>query len=306
VKIKSTFGAPALAAGVFLLLFTSNYIDAALLRAQDNIYLSIIVLQLLVFLIPSFFYSKLRGEGFLSKLRLRFFEPDKIIFILLASAALILGSLIMSTALSSLGLTANQFSLYENYITPGVDGISDYLYVALAFAVLPAVCEEFLFRSVILAEYEQSGIFCAVTLSSALFAMLHFSFSKFPIFLFCGVVLAVITYITRSVLAAMAAHCIYNLFGLFGQAYVNRAVSHLQNYVLLQFALIGIFLFVLIFVFGEADRIYHNYAIQNKPSDYVITDIRLKNKKTSLFFEAVLSPAFLACFLLFLIITEFT
>lgn len=283
-----------------MLLLLSGFADSLLLNSGENIYLSVIVIQVLVLIIPTVFYTKLKGDGYVSRLRLRLFDADKFIVVLLAAAAMILGSMIINVCLSALGYSLGQFSLYETYASPSSQGFSDALYVIIAFAVLPAIAEEFLFRSVIIAEYEKSGILCAVFMSSLMFAMLHFSLANLPVYLFCGAMLALVTYVTRSVLAAVAAHFLYNMFGLFGQSYVNSVIAQLQNYVLFVFILVALFLLVLIFAFGEAERIYHNFAMQNKPSDYAET--KKQKSRFALFFEAFLSPAFLMCLILYLII----
>lgn len=300
MKIKSTFSAPLLCAVVYALLLLSGFADALLLESGESVYLSVIVIQLLVLIIPAVFYVRLKGDAFIPKLRLRLFAADKLIIILLSATVMILGGLLLNALFSVAGVSVGRFSLYETYVPPGSAGISDALYMMVAFAALPALAEEFLFRSVILAEYEQSGIFSAVFMSSLMFSMLHFSLDSFPVYLFCGVMLAFVTYATRSVLAAVLVHFLYNLFGLFGQPYVHNVMAQLQHFDFFVIILALLFLFVLLLTFGEAERIYHNYAVSNKSSDYVL--VKPHKRKVALFFEAFLSPAFLMCLLLYLII----
>ena len=283
-----------------MLLLLSGFADALLLMSGDSIYLSVIVIQLLVIIIPTIFYVRLKGDSFLPRLRIRLFSADKLIIILLSVAIMVLGSLLLNTLFSAMGFSAGRFSLYETYVPPGSVDFSNALYVIVTFALLPALAEEFLFRSVILAEYEKTGVLSAIFMSAFMFSMLHFNLASFPIYFFCGVILAFVTYAARSVLAAVVVHFLYNLFGLFGQAYVNNVIAQLQHFELFVIILVLAFLLVLFLIFSEAERIYHNYAVSNKSSDYVTTKGR--KSKIALFLEAFLSPAFLMCLLLYLII----
>lgn len=300
MKIKSTFSAPLLCAVIYMLLLLSGLADALLLASDENIYLSVIVIQLVVLVIPTVFYVRLKGDAFLPRLRLRFFEADKILVILLSAALMILGSLLFSALLTAAGISNGQFSLYETFVPPGAAGLSNMLYGLVTFAALPALAEEFLFRSVILADYEPYGISSAVLMSALLFSMLHFHLPSLPVYFFCGVVLALVTYAARSVLAAMLTHFLYNLFGLFGQSFVNKVMAQLQNFEFFVVLLVLAFLLTLFLLFSEAERIYHNYAVQNKPSDYAVA--KAHKKKTALFLESFLSPAFLMCLILYFII----
>ena len=54
----------------YLLLLLSRVIDTALL-GRDSEYLSIVLLQVMIFLIPGVIFCKLRGGAFTERLRLR-------------------------------------------------------------------------------------------------------------------------------------------------------------------------------------------------------------------------------------------
>ncbi len=300
MKIKNSFSAPLLCALVYLLMTLSGVFGTLLFSKDRNVYITIIAIQLFVLFLPALIYARLKGKGYAQKLRLRLFDADKLVFVLLVSLAMILGAMLINVGLTAAGHSLGRFSLYEMFATPGGVRGADTFYIIIAFALIPAIAEEFLFRSVIIAEYEPYGILSAVFMSALTFAMLHFSFAQIPVYLFCGSMLALLTYATRSVLAPIVAHFLYNMFGLFGQTYINTVIAQLQNYVLFVLILAGLFLLVLVLIFGEVERIYHNFSVQNKPSDY--TKIKEGGKKSSLFFEAALSPAFLLCLLVYFII----
>jgi hypothetical protein len=140
--------------------------------------------------------------------------------------------------------------------------------VVIAYAVLPAFCEELVYRSILCAEYESLGTGVSVLISSLFFAMLHFSFSRFPNDLILGILLATAMYVTRSVLAPILLHLCYNLFCLFGQPYLSAFYINAGSREIFTFCLIVLLLLFAAFGTGEARKIYHLYAISNTPSDY--------------------------------------
>jgi membrane protease YdiL (CAAX protease family) len=105
-------------------------------------------------------------------------------------------------------------SIYRNYTVSDGSPVP-MLYLALAFAVFPAITEEFTFRGVILAEYESCGVGAAVFFSAFYFAMLHFDIALFPVYFAGGLILALSAYVTRSILAPIVIHTANNLFALF-------------------------------------------------------------------------------------------
>ena len=205
MKIKSTFMAPFLVIAVLLLFSVSRYIDLDALAYRENICLAVIVLQLLILMVPCAFYTKLKGEGFIKKLRLVPFGIEKLLVTLLATVALILGDILLKLALFNLGIIDGEHSIYYFYLNGTDPGV---LYSLVTFALVPAVCEELLFRSLLCAEYESHGVVTAAVASALLYSMFGMSFGYFPIYLFAGLMFVLVMYITRSVFASMICHVI--------------------------------------------------------------------------------------------------
>ena len=63
LKTKASTYAPLLAAVIQLLLIIASRISISSLRERGNIYLSVVVIQLLIYVLPGIFYFKLRREG---------------------------------------------------------------------------------------------------------------------------------------------------------------------------------------------------------------------------------------------------
>ena len=80
----------------------------------------------------------------------------------------------------------------------------------IMIALLPAVCEEIMFRGLILGAYERRGTSQAILISALLFAGLHGSVSGLPAHLMIGAALGFTAVSTGSLLPPMVLHAAYN------------------------------------------------------------------------------------------------
>ena len=267
--LKPSLTTPAFILVIYALLIGSRYIDKSALTYNGSIYLSLVILQFIVLIIPAIFFCRLKGINYGSKLGMKLFSPGKLGFTLTAVLVMISGSTIIRLAQVYI-IKRQEFSffLYDSYVPGNTDSIFNVLYIAIAFAVLPAITEEFVFRGIVLTEYNYGGYgsFCAAFMSAVMFAMLHFSFSQFFIYLFCGIVLSFLVYNTQSVFPAMIAHMLYNLYGLFAESYIIKLLMRPSSIVFLIFFVVVVFLICLAVLFGEAERINFAYAVTGHPT----------------------------------------
>lgn len=290
-----------LAAISYLLLVLSKVVRITE-NAGENEYLGVIVLQILIFLVPAVIFCKLRGEGYSKRLRLRPIGAEQLVLSLVGALVMICGSLLLSILYSE-GLGDSGFSLYDTF-TASYDGTAGAaLYASIAYAALPAVCEEFFFRSVLCAEYEENGVLCALVMSSLLFGLIHFDFAKLIIYLFSGVVLFLTMYATRSIAGSMCAHFVYNMYGLFARDFAGEVYRTTGSTELFLLILAALFLLFLTAFCAEASRLYRRYALSGKESSYIPE--KGKEEKSHLA-EALLSPPCLVCYLAFILVTAIT
>ena len=80
----------------------------------------------------------------------------------------------------------------------------------LVSALLPAICEELLFRGAILSAWERRGEGRALLASALMFASLHGSLQALPVHLVMGLVLGALVMGSDSLYAGMLFHLIYN------------------------------------------------------------------------------------------------
>lgn len=259
--------APALVLTTFLFLILSRFIDGGLTRRGSE-YIAVVLLQIFIFLIPSILYVQLRGEEFPKRIRIRLIRPEHLWFCFCSLAVMITSSLLISILTGGIASLSGNFTLYNTFVAHMNGDLWETVYIVLAYAILPAVCEELVYRSILCAEYESLGTGVSVTVSALFFAMLHFSLPLFPNYLVLGALLACVMYATRSALAPMLLHLLYNLFCLFGQPYLSAFYVNAGSSEIFLFCLIVLMLLFSAFAVGEARKIYHLYAKANLSSDY--------------------------------------
>ena len=298
LRFRHTFITPILVCVVFLLVLITGAVDFSGADATaTEVYLSMVALQLFIFMLPCVLYIRYRSLDVRETLRIRLPSPDKIMFIALCALLLILASILAS----ALGVGGGVYTTDKLWGTDQQSKGTAAVYYAVCFAFIPAICEELLFRSIVMSEYQQTSVLAAVVISSLYFAMLHFDFVQFPFYFFSGLVLSVCAYAANSVIAAFFVHLLYNLFAIFGGGVVKHVFSALGDILPITVVAAGAFLLVLCLTFGECQRIYTAYARKNRPSDYVV-----KYKKGTggiRFALALLSPASLVLIVMFIITT---
>lgn len=282
----------------YLLLLFSRVIDTALID-RDSQYLSIVLLQVIIFMLPGIIFCRLRGTAFTERLRLRLPRPSHILFLLSALISLIAGTLLISIYTGGIQTLERGFTLYDTFSAGNGDTVTQIAYLILAYAVLPAICEEFVYRGILCATLEERGLLPAIIYSALSFGMLHFELSHLPVYIFAGLLLCAVLYATRSLTACVLVHFAFNLFGLFGQPALTQFYLYTGGNELFSFLLTVIFLFSSIVFCGEAGRIYRAYAknAQNAPYRVVLP----RDELPARLLRTVFAPASILCILVYLL-----
>ena len=304
LKLKPTVTAPLLALVMYLLMAASSLADIEKLGQRDNVFLAVIILQIVIFIIPGILYCKFKGNAFISKLRFNSFGLNKLWMSVCGFFVLAFGSALVKLGLYAIGYYSQQYTLYENYLPNDASSIANLLYILIAIAIIPAITEEFIFRGIILGEYSaiRTRPVTAVMLSAAMFAMLHFNLYQFPVYFFGGIVLGYVAIITNSVLCAMIVHLLNNVFSLLFEPQLLRLISQTDSLVFVLFVLTIIFFVFLIFFLGCAEKLYYIKGINGEDSP----PRRRKKRKDNTFTidkEASLSPVFILCIITYIVIT---
>lgn len=290
---------PILVCVTYLLLVLSRLLDNALTSSAWE-FILVILMQLLIFALPAGIYIwKFRSKEFLKELKHCLPRTSHIWFLCCMLVVMITGSLLCEILTGGISSLMGNFTLYDTFVARATD-TGEIVFLIFAYCLLPAVCEEFVFRGILCAEYNRYGAVISITLSSLFFAMLHFSFPLFLNYLVLGAMLAAVWYATRSLLATVILHFLYNLFCLFGQPYLSAFYVRAGSNEIFLFCVITLFLLFSAFAVGEARKIYHIYSRKYPLDTPAVPPLRRLPKQ---FLNAAFTPAVPAAILLWLIVT---
>ena len=150
----------------------------------------------------------------------------------------------------------------------------------LTVAILPAICEEFTHRGLLLFGFKKLGFKKAVCLSALMFGLIHLNVGQFFYATIIGLILAVVTLYSRNILPAIIIHFMNNGInvylefaearGIFGQNFYSGISAYLSNGNLFSnIIVVALFLSLLIallmFLIGwllkiNAEKSFVNYA----------------------------------------------
>ena len=261
MKLKPYTTAPFLAALVYLLTLCAERMIASLDMDVNAYLLTSGAIQLGTYLLPLLLYGLLFGGISPRRMRLSLPTATSVPSQLLLAVILLGGSAIITMLSQRLGITQPVESSVADSGAPTV-------LVLLVFAVLPAICEELVFRGVIMSAFEPCGTTPAIIGTSLLFAFAHMRFENLPLYFFSSVVLCFTTYISRSLFAVMAVHAFYNIASLYLGGYLSGIAAHLESFSLLFIVMLFALWVLVLIALSEGERVYRIYAERNLNSGY--------------------------------------
>lgn len=297
-KMREAVKAPLLMLVIYILLAASSSLTWLWGKDEQTAFASAMVLQILIFVLPTLFYCKLTGLSLTKKLSLRMFAPGKAVLIIGLLGVMLFGSLTVSLLWSTVVGVVADGSVSASSAADSITSMNP-VYVILTFCIVPAVCEEFVFRGVMLSEYVSYGPCAAIIITSVLFAMAHFSFAELPARIFCGVVLAASVYMVKSLYASVILHLANNIMSVYLLPYIKRVVLQPRGVLFSVFIVTTLFLAFAVVVFREAEGVYFEYAYD---PDFEASGMSGKapGKKNSAV-GAFFSPTLIICVLFFVI-----
>ncbi len=111
--------------------------------------------------------------------------------------------------------------LLDYAMTPMVYA-EDYVLLHMTLALVPAFCEEFLFRGLVCAQLMRYGRATAVIGSAILFGLMHGNFGQFFYTTMAGIMLGYCYVETRSIWPGVIAHMLNNLTGFVAEGWYNN------------------------------------------------------------------------------------
>lgn len=287
---------------VAAMMCAADYLDISKISGNTSPYLTLSILQVICIGVPTVFYCLLRGNEYRSQLGLRLMRVRHITLSVYSLMFIVSGTMALSLLMYTLfpeAFAASGMDSKNTAITAFTTG--DSIYAAITFAIIPAILEEFLFRGVVRADYSRYGGATAVILSSLLFAMLHFSPVRLPLYLFTGIVLALTAGAADSIIPTVLIHIANNLFVLYFEKYIYRiAGKHSGGLILLTFIVVLVTFISAILFFAKAERLYWEFGAMNKPSPL---RKKVSAADSPLFVQAILSPTLLLLLVFWIVVS---
>ena len=176
-----------------------------------QIYLGLLVTEYLLILFPILLYLKAKGFHIKEFLKIRRLSLKQIVYIVL----IVIFSYPIAVFFNYIGILI--LSRYGKIIPNPVPLPSDLVDLLVGFvtiALTPGICEEVMFRGMIMKSYEVYGTRKAIILSSILFGLFHFNLQNLlgPIFL--GILFGILATKTKSLLSSIVGHTANNTIAL--------------------------------------------------------------------------------------------
>lgn len=248
---------PLLTAAIYLLLSLCGHFISAETVGGNNIFLVVIVIQIIAFAVPCFLYLGIKG-GKLNQYMLKGkFNANILLFSVGAFVVMLIGSLALQLVFyqGGRGLTYD-----KGYMDALFASDSSSIGLFLSYCLVPAVCEELFFRGIVIGEYKHYGSFNAILISTLYFTLTHFTTQGFVIYLFAGLVLSFTAVICRSVYPSMVLHMCFNMYALYGNSSFVSKASFNTSTLFVGFVLLGLLLLALAFTFSRLEALFTSYS----------------------------------------------
>jgi len=181
---------------------------------QSRDLLSGVILTLWGFLLlPTLVFARWVRLDFRRDFSLRLPSPRHLLAgVLLAPASLLAANLLFHAQSRFLPVPEEMMETFERLLDSGEGGL---VFVLFAVAVSPGICEEMLFRGLLLGQYRRVlSPARAILAGGLLFGLFHLSIYRFLPTALLGIIAGWLVLRTRSIVPAMILHAVYNGIGI--------------------------------------------------------------------------------------------
>lgn len=188
-----------------------------------HLFIGLLITQYLIILFPIVLYLKRRGYNLKGFLRIKSLTLKQVVYIVL----IVIFSYPIAVFFNYVGiLFLSKYGRILPNPIPIPSDINEFLLSFMIVALTPGICEEVMFRGMIMKAYEVYGRKKAIILSAILFGLFHFNLQNLlgPIFL--GILFGILVYKTESLLSSIIGHTVNNTIALtigFLSSYIQQA-----------------------------------------------------------------------------------
>lgn len=176
-----------------------------------HLFIGLLITQYLIILFPIVLYLKRRGYNLKGFLRIKSLTLKQVVYIVL----IVIFSYPIAVFFNYVGiLFLSKYGRILPNPIPIPSDINEFLLSFMIVALTPGICEEVMFRGMIMKAYEVYGRKKAIILSAILFGLFHFNLQNLlgPIFL--GILFGILVYKTESLLSSIIGHTVNNTIAL--------------------------------------------------------------------------------------------
>ena len=188
-----------------------------------EIYVSVLIQVGILFILPLIFYSiflKVKPKEIFKTCNF-----GKINFnVVLISIVLGILCFFINVAVSSLFSGIINFTGYRSSGSGGTANYETWHFFVEVFivAVLPAFCEEFLHRGIVLQGIKHIGFKKAIVISSLLFGLLHFNIQQVSYAFVVGLILGFVAVVSKNIFPSIIIHFVNNFISVYLDYAANR------------------------------------------------------------------------------------
>ena len=181
-------------------------------KAQSKeVYTGLLITEYLIILLPTLLYLKLKGYSVKENLRLNKISLKQALLVVL----IVIFSYPVAVFFNFIGIIVlSKFTETRANLVPIPSGLMEYLIGFIVIALTPGICEEAMFRGMIMSSYNSLGKRKAIIYSAILFGLFHFNLQNLlgPIYL--GILFGIVAYKTNSLFPTIIGHTVNNTIAL--------------------------------------------------------------------------------------------
>lgn len=151
---------------------------------------------------------------------------------------------LLSGVLNYFQLFVDKLGFTSSVLPYNIKSTKNYIISLISLALIPAVCEEILFRGVIVNALKHKGYWFAIVLSSIMFSIFHFSPAQLIYPICFGLILAIVYLKTNNIVFPILLHFINNAFSLSIQYFSNSSAPFVHSTSALIYAIITLIIWI--------------------------------------------------------------
>lgn len=224
-----------------------------------------VILELVAIVLPCYLmlltlYPKKTAKEQFGAVGFRTVGVRYIFFILFSALFMMSASMVVSVLFGGVYSAAEGVTLLGTFTAGENDYTVAIPYLILAYALIPAVAEEFLLRGMVFSQLGGLGFAAAAVISAVLSGLMSFSLGGFIPAMFAAIMSCFVLYTTGSLWACMIVRFAFNVYRLFLEVNMSAYYISSSSRGLILVVIFGAFIVCGVLFFGESAKIYREKA----------------------------------------------